>query len=142
MIEAIKEKDLTEWAHMCVAVYGEDATVEEMLREYHNGQLPYEYGYYADGKLVGFISLSLRHDYVEGTASSPVGYIEGIYVDDHYRHEGIARQLVGFAKEWAANQGCRQLASDCLLDNTASLAFHLAVGFAEANRNIHFTMNV
>ena len=29
---------------------------------------------------VGFAHCQLRHDYVEGTKSSPVGYLEGIYV--------------------------------------------------------------
>ena len=37
---------------------------------------------YADDKPVGFAQCGLRHDYVEGTDSSPVGYLEGIFVLD------------------------------------------------------------
>ena len=34
--------------------------------------------------------------------------------------------------------GCSEFASDCELSNEASLAFHLKMGFAEANRVICF----
>ena len=35
---------------------------------------------YENGNPAGFAQCQLRHDYVEGTDSSPVGYLEGIYV--------------------------------------------------------------
>ena len=35
---------------------------------------------YVDVKPVGFAQCQLRHDYVEGTSTSPVGYLEGIFV--------------------------------------------------------------
>jgi aminoglycoside 6'-N-acetyltransferase I len=38
--------------------------------------------YLYPGNPLAFINISLRHDYVEGTSSSPVGYIEGIYVEN------------------------------------------------------------
>ena len=85
-----------------------------------------------------FAQCGLRHDYVEGTDSSPVGYLEGIYVSPELRHQGVARALVDFCADWARAQGCREFASDCELDNADSLAFHLAAGFREANRIICF----
>ena len=87
----------------------------------------------------GFAQCSLRHDYVEGTESSPVGYLEGIYVAETARNRGVARQLVAACENWAKEKGCREFASDCELTNTQSLRFHLSVGFAEANRIICFT---
>ena len=39
---------------------------------------------------------------------------------------------------WAKERGCTEFASDCELDNAASLAFHLHAGFEEANRLICF----
>jgi aminoglycoside 6'-N-acetyltransferase I len=111
-----------------------------MLKERKNCELPNEYLYTVDDKAVAFISLSLRHDYVEGTDSSPVGYLEGIYVKPNFRGRGIAAELVGFAKEWAVSQGCSQLASDCELDNEDSRLFHGKIGFEEANRIICFKM--
>ena len=87
----------------------------------------------------GFAQCSLRHDYVEGTESSPVGYLEGIYVSESARKQGIARQLLAACENWAKEKGCREFASDCELTNSPSLEFHLRVGFMEANRIICFT---
>lgn len=87
----------------------------------------------------GFAQCSLRHDYVEGTHSSPVGYLEGIYVAPEAREHGVARALVAQCEDWARARGCAEFASDCELPNTQSLAFHLKIGFQEANRIICFT---
>ena len=76
---------------------------------------------------------------MEGTDSSPVGYLEGIYVAEEYRKHGIARELLAACERWAKEKGCTEFASDCELDNTQSLQFHLNVGFEEANRIICFT---
>ena len=90
------------------------------------------------GQTVGFAQCQLRHDYVEGTSSSPVGYLEGIFVRVEFRHQGIAKQLLFACENWANEQGCREFASDCELGNTESLRFHLGLGFEEANRIICF----
>ena len=91
-----------------------------------------------DGEAVGFAQCQLRRDYVEGTESSPVGYLEGIYVAEPYRNRGVARALLKACEDWAKRQGCTEFASDCELTNTDSLRFHLASGFTEANRIICF----
>ena len=93
-----------------------------------------------DGEIaVGFAQCQLRRDYVEGTESSPVGYLEGIYVREDHRHRGYARLLLTACEIWAKSQGCEEFASDCEWDNSDSLKFHLSVGFEEANRIICFT---
>lgn len=91
-----------------------------------------------DGRPIGFAQCGLRHDYVEGTDSSPVGYLEGIYVMEPYRRTGVARALVEAGEDWARARGCREFASDCEIENAQSLAFHLGAGFAEAGRLICF----
>ena len=88
---------------------------------------------------VAFAQCGLRHDYVEGTETSPVGYLEGIYVRPEYRNQGVAAGLLACCEDWAAQQGCVEFASDCELDNVQSLRFHLHHGFEEANRIICFT---
>lgn len=88
---------------------------------------------------IGFAQCQLRHDYVEGTETSPVGYLEGIFVKDGYKHKGYAKELLLCCENWARIKGCKEFASDCELDNAISLKFHKAVGFTEANRIICFT---
>ncbi len=88
---------------------------------------------------MGFAQCQLRRDYVEGTESSPVGYLEGIFVEESARGGGVAKALLSACEKWAGEQGCREFASDCELSNAVSLAFHLALGFQEANRIICFT---
>ena len=91
------------------------------------------------GKYVGFAQCQLRRDYVEGTETSPVGYLEGIFIKEQYRHHGYAKELLTACEAWVLSKGCREFASDCELDNVGSLQFHLSMGFTEANRIICFT---
>ncbi|CAM5194676.1 Aminoglycoside N(6')-acetyltransferase type 1 OS=Ureibacillus acetophenoni OX=614649 GN=SAMN05877842_11332 PE=4 SV=1 [Ureibacillus acetophenoni] len=93
---------------------------------------------YHDNEAIGFAQCQLRYDYVEGTSTSPVGYLEGLYVKEAYRKQGIARSLVQACENWAKEKGCQEFASDCELDNVESLATHLSLGFTEANRIICF----
>lgn len=60
---------------------------------------------------------------------------------EEYRHKGYAKELLKECEKWALAKGCKEFASDCALDNTMSLKFHLSVGFMEANRIICFTKN-
>lgn len=84
----------------------------------------------------GFAQCQLRYDYVEGTETSPVGYLEGIFIKEGFRQKGYARELLAACEKWACIKGCKEFASDCELDNLISLQFHKAVGFTEANRII------
>ena len=93
---------------------------------------------YAEDKPIAFAQCQLRHDYVEGTESSPVGYLEGIFVSEEYRKHGYAAVLLSECEKWAKEKGCSEFASDCELDNTDSFRFHVALGFEEANRIICF----
>ena len=95
-----------------------------------------------DHQPIGFAQCQLRYDYVEGTESSPVGYLEGVFVEESYRHEGRGKALIAACQIWAKEQGCSEFASDCELGNTESLAFHLACGFQEVNRIICFTQKI
>ncbi len=92
-----------------------------------------------NGEAIGFAQAQLRRDYVEGTHSSPVGYLEGIFIREEHRGRGHARALLRACENWAKEQGCTEFASDCELHNEASLSFHRKLGFSEANRIICFT---
>jgi aminoglycoside 6'-N-acetyltransferase I len=86
----------------------------------------------------GLLEVALRSDYVNGTESSPIAFLEGIYVASEFRRQGIARALVRAAEQWARSRGCAEFASDVLIDNRASYAMHRALGFEETERVIFF----
>ena len=90
-------------------------------------------------RAIGFIEGSIRGDYVNGTESSPVGFVEGVYVLPVWRRKGIARQLFAAIADWAKARGCRELASDALIDNEASQRAHRALGFRETERVVYFS---
>jgi aminoglycoside 6'-N-acetyltransferase I len=94
--------------------------------------------YDAAGVALGFIEIALRTDYVNGTDSSPVAFLEGIYVVPEARKSGVARRLVAEAEHWAKFMGCKEFASDAPLENTSSHAMHAALGFVETERVVYF----
>jgi len=91
---------------------------------------------------VGFVGAALRYDYVPGTNSSPVAFLEGIYVVPAARRQGIATRLVAELAEWARDCGCTDLASDTQLANAASQSVHKALGFSEAERIVCFAQSL
>jgi aminoglycoside 6'-N-acetyltransferase I len=90
-----------------------------------------------DGSLGGFLEAGTRK-YAEGADSSPVGYIEGWYVDEDLREKGLGKALVGAAENWARSQGLTEMGSDTWLDNEVSIRAHLKMGYEEAERLVHF----
>ena len=93
---------------------------------------------YVEDKPIAFAQCQLRHDYVEGTESSPVGYLEGIFVSEGYRKRSYAAELLSECEKWAKEKGCTEFASDCELGNADSVRFHMSLGFEEVNRIICF----
>ena len=86
----------------------------------------------------GFAEATLRQDHVNGCDTSPVAFLEGIYVHEQDRGTGVGRGLLRAVRTWALDRGCSELGSDAHLDNVASHAFHRAVGFEETERVVFF----
>ncbi len=141
MVQKATKNDLPLLAELACRLWPSH-TPEEMGREFtrmiENADTAFFLSYTEDAA-VGFAQCQLRHDYVEGTDSSPVGYLEGIYVAEDHRNQGVAKALLAACEHWTKAQGCAEFASDCELSNTQSLQFHLNIGFTEANRIICFT---
>ena len=140
MVVRASSKDISDLACLSVQLWQENELTEmavefmELLSD-ENAALFLA----VEEKPVGFAQCQLRRDYVEGTQSSPVGYLEGIYIDEAYRNRGYARALLAACENWAREKGCSEFASDCELGNEKSLAFHLELGFEESNRIICFS---
>lgn len=92
---------------------------------------------FMEGTPAGMVETRLR-DYCEGCDTSPVGYIEAWFVYAQFRGLGVASRLVCAAEDWARERGCSEMGSDTWLDNEASIHAHLKLGYAEAERLVHF----
>ena len=144
MIKTATESDTCILAEMAVEMW-DNQTVEELTGEFAETikeETSVFFIKYENDTAVGFAQCNLRTDYVEGAESSPVGYLEGIFVKEGYRNKGYARELLIACEKWAKDMGCSEFASDCELSNTDSLKFHKAMGFDEVNRIICFKKNI
>ena len=94
--------------------------------------------YAENGQPVGFVEASIRSDYVNGTETSPVVFLEGIYVASTHRRQGVAKSLVSSVAAWAASRGCQEFASDAPIENDLSLLVHKSLGFVETERVVYF----
>jgi aminoglycoside 6'-N-acetyltransferase I len=90
-----------------------------------------------DGPPAGFVEVAMR-PWAEGCETSPVGYVEGLYVAPEARNTGLATALLRAAEAWAADRGCREMASDALADNEPSRALHKSLGYEEGDVLVHF----
>jgi aminoglycoside 6'-N-acetyltransferase I len=140
IIRALRQHDLTAWQRFRVALWpaltaGENETESAAILADTAGWSVFVSE--VDGRLSGFVEVSLRR-YADGCASSPVGYVEGWYVDGPFRRSGVGRQLLAAAEDWARAQGCTEMASDALLDNVDSYRAHCRLGYAEVERQVIF----
>ncbi|MCU1203487.1 N-acetyltransferase [Stenotrophomonas maltophilia] len=94
----------------------------------------------AGGQAIGFAEVRLRHDYVNGTDSSPVGFLEGWYVQPQWQGRGVGRALLAAVRAWTRDAGCRELASDSRVEDVQAHAAHRACGFEETERVVYFRM--
>ena len=135
MIKQATKTDALTLAELAIQMWSDSALSELEVNfiELINSEEAVCFLKYVENKPVGFAQCQLRHDYVEGTETSPVGYLEGIFI-----REGFAKELLQECEKWAKEQNCSEFASDCELTNSDSLQFHLMMGFEEANRIICF----
>lgn len=140
-IKAATLEDIPKVADLAILMW-KSHTMEELKQEfcdYTSQEKGIVFLAIVDECAVGFAQCGLRYDYVEGAESSPVAYLEGIFVKEEYRKRGLAREMLEVCQKWAKQQKCLEFASDCELDNEDSLKFHKKMGFIEVNRIICFT---
>ena len=139
IIRTAKPSDSLTLAHLACNMWSDDVSAhEQAFSELIRSPEAVCFLAFADEDAIGFAQCQLRHDYVEGCSTSPVGFLEGVWVDPAHRCTGVARSLVTACEDWARSKGCTEFASDCEIDNTDSLHFHLSIGFEEAGRTIWF----
>jgi aminoglycoside 6'-N-acetyltransferase I len=78
-ISKITEKDFSEWVDLGILFWPKH-TKEKVKEEFNKILLAESQTSFIfrddDGSSLGFINLSIRTDYVEGSETNPVGYLE------------------------------------------------------------------
>ena len=91
----------------------------------------------ADDAPVGFAELAIRR-YANGCETQPVPFLDGIWVKDEFRRQGIGARLIGYLEAFLVVRGYRELGSDALIDNPISHESHRGWGFSETERVVYF----
>jgi len=135
VVRPVEDSDAAAWLRMRAALWpdGADthaAEIEEFLSGTALEPLAVLIAEDPEKGPIGFAELSLRAC-AEGCRTSPVGYLEGWFVEAEARGRGVGRLLVEAAARWARGRGCRELASDSAAANEISRTAHQSAGFEE-----------
>ena len=145
VVRQLQLTDHAEWLRLRHALWpncSDDMHVLEMRKFLDHPEQTEVFVYETEpGKLGGFVEVCVR-DRVDGSYSRRVGYVEGWYVEPDQRHQMIGRHLLKAAEKWVARQGITEIASDCDIDDESALRVHLATGFRETFRLVHFLKRI
>jgi len=142
LVSAFEHK--ASWKRMRQALYNElpeDFQEDEMLLIANDKEWRESFIVFEGDKEVGLLEVSLRN-FVDGCLTTPVAYIEGIYIVGEYRGKGYGRRILNEAKSWGKSRGCSEIASDSELDNLEAQQFHNAIGFEETYRIVQYRMDL
>ena len=149
-VRPVCQETFEPWLAMRMALYGadglDDATNRAEAREIMDagrlGRLEVGCLIAFDAERpVGMAEVSVR-DAAEFCDHSPVGYLEGWYVEFAHRGRGVGTELVRAAGDWARRRGCRQLASDTQDWNADSASAHAGCGFRDMGLLRHFVRDL
>jgi aminoglycoside 6'-N-acetyltransferase I len=137
-IRQAMESDYSSWIDMRKKLWPE-AGFDELKELAHLVQSKDFVCYFAEvnGQIAGFIEVASR-PYANGCSSSPVAFVEGIWVDIAFQKQGIGRKLILKAEEWARSCGMKELGSDTRIESEHSIYAHTAWGFIETERVVYF----
>lgn len=138
MIRTIESGDAAVWSALRIAFLPEISTISqsEVDAFFHGNNPNIQKVLVAldkTKKLVGFIELNIRTN-VPGSTQPTTPYIEAWFVSPEYRGQGIGKQLIQAAEEWATQQGFQELGSDTPIRNEKSIGLHKQLGFNEIER--------
>ncbi len=139
-ISPIKPTDFDTWVNFSLSLFPNSSKdkIEVDLRRIEQLDKYQTFIARKDSNAIGYVTVTLRTDHVEGASTSPVGYLEAIYVKPEYRNDGIARALFLQGQAWCKENGCSEMGSDTWHWNKDAQAFHKKLGFKEEDILVHF----
>ncbi len=137
-IRIANDNDLDNWVKMRKRLWP-DSSYDELKEVQHLFQAQKFAVFFAEygNDQVGFVEVALR-PYVNGCDTSPVAFVEGIWVHENFQKLGIGRSLIKAAEEWAISLAVKELASDTRIESIDSIYAHNSWGFKETERVVYF----
>ncbi|MFN3288270.1 MAG: GNAT family N-acetyltransferase [Sphingomonadaceae bacterium] len=140
-----RDADLADWLALRDQLWEGDPP-EAHLQEIRDSRATGRFGAWlardSEGRALGFAEATLR-DFADGVpVGRPIAYLEGILVIEPARRRGIARALLAAVTDWARAAGADHMASDAVLDNADSHAWHAAMGFDEVDRVVTYARSL
>jgi len=138
-IRCVTQEDKAEWARMRNGIWPDwtdeylVVDMDEVLASDNDFVI-----FACDGdKPIGLTEARIK-DHAEGCTTSPVGSLEGWFVEVEYRGKGIVGIMTKAAEDWVREKGCTEVASDTWLENESSIRAHVKMGYVEVERLVHF----
>ncbi len=139
LIREIRKSDHDMWLSMYRRLwpnYTDEALVAEMNRIFKSSKRS-AYVALVGEHSAGFAEYALR-DYANGCNSQPVPFLEGVWVSEEYRAQGIAKALVQYLEKKAQMAGFKEFGSDVELSNYPSQIMHERLGFEKTETVIFY----
>ncbi len=142
-VRQVTEEDFPEWLRMRKALYPEcssDQLKAEIESVYFKRTVVGEIDYSvwveerSPGKLSGFAEISLRADAPQ-CGTSPVGYVESLFVDADFRRNGVGFKLLSKGQDWILQKNCSEFFVDTDTRCEGAIGFYENFGFQEMFRN-------
>lgn len=108
---------------------------ESSLRHWMCHETPGFYVARHEGRTVAFL-------HVQPRAADGALWLNLIVVASDRRSQGIARQLLAFCEQLAADRGFRKVALQCLIDNAPAIVFYEQAAFKRVGESHYSAMNL
>ena len=140
----IYRTDFTAWEQMRKAIYSsvdDKLNRQEMENIFDSDEWSCQFIEEESGQKIGLVEVSARN-IVDGCLSSPVAYLEGLYLKPKYRNQGIGKQVVQMIMRWCSENGFTELATDTELRNEKAQHFYMSLGFKETDRVVEYKIDI
>jgi len=143
-LKPIKKQDFPEWRNMRKALYlsnDDEFLDQEMEAIIKTGKCSCFCIKNENSETIGLVELSERN-IVDGCLTSPVAYLEGLYLKPKYRGKGLGRTVIKQIMSLCRESGFTELATDTNYDNFRARAFYKAIGFEELEQVVGFRIDI
>ncbi|MDH5178314.1 MAG: GNAT family N-acetyltransferase [Gammaproteobacteria bacterium] len=140
----IKQELFPLWKQFRCSLYltiDDDYHQQEMIQIHQNSDWLCRFIENDSREIIGLVEISFRN-IVDGCLSSPVAYLEGLYLTEAERGKGHGKQAIDLICQWCVENGFSELATDTQSGNTKAQLFYTRLGFKEIDRVVEYRLEL